>query len=834
MQVIASMSNKKIKFPSYKLPVPLSTFIGREREIADVCRLLSEYRLVSLTGAGGSGKTRLSLKVAGELSGEFEHGIGFVELASVSDPALVVETIASTLNVREQPGRSLMDVLVSYLSPRNTLLVVDNCEHLISACAQFAETILQHCPNLKILATSREALGITGEIVWLVPPLSLPEQQSWTSLAGAQEALGHYKESESVQLFITRAEAIAPEFQFTAENCAWVAGICRDLDGMPLAIELAAARVRSLSVQQIAQKLDDRFRLLTGGSRTAPLRQQTLESTIDWSYALLSSAEQKVLQYLSVFAGGATLEAMEFICTGGGVDKSEVLNLASQLVNKSLVLTSQKSNETRFSLLETIRQYASRKLTEAADVDESRNRHLDYFVQWAKNAEPHLNGADQVLWLERFELENDNLRAAMDWSLLAANRVEIGLHLAIITAIFWKLHGHYNEGRLRLAVFLAHESLRQPTQLRAQALYSASVLAFYQSDYPAVNALAQESLSICREHGSEAHLGVADALEMLAETASETGNYSAATKLYEEALFLYREVGYLLGICDTLKMMCYTDMRAGNFEHIELRMEEALAISRQSKSQYSIATSLAALGELAIRQGRVERAQGFLKEGLRISQRLGNKWGTAVALGSLGWLALRQGDFSGMKKLLRQSLDIRIETGDQGGIAWCLEKLAEGHGLQTRYRQAVVIFGAAAALRAPIGSMMDAADRPEYERMTSDLRTLLGKETFDTAWDEGQAMMSEQAVDYALTEPVPAKIKNNLKEDFGGLTEREREVAAWIVQGKSNREMAKAMTVGVRTIETYVSRILSKLGFDSRVQIATWVIEKGLNKKKPQ
>ncbi len=828
------MPNKKMKFPSYKLPVPLSTFVGREREVAHVRQLLSEYRLVTLTGAGGSGKTRLSLKVAGELLEEFEHGIGFVELASVSDPALVPETIASTLNVREQPGQSLMDVLVSYLLQRKTLLVIDSCEHLISACAQFAEIILQHCPNLKIFATSREALGITGEIVWLVPPLSLPEQQPWTSLAGAQEALEHYKESESVQLFIARAEAISPEFQLTAENGAWVAGICRDLDGMPLAIELAAARVRSLSVQQIAHKLDERFRLLTGGSRTAPLRQQTLEATIDWSYALLSPAEQRVLQYLSVFAGGATLEAMEFVCAGAGVDKSDVLNLTSQLVNKSLVLTSQTSSETRFRLLETIRQYASQKLTEAADVDESRNRHLDYFLQWAKNAEPHLNGADQVMWLQRFELENDNLRAALDWSLLAANRFEMGLHLATITAIFWKLHGHYNEGRLRLAVFLAQESLRRPTPLRAQALYGACVLAFYQSDYPAVNALAEESLSICREHGSESHLGVANALEMLAEAASETGEYLTATHLYEEALLLYREVGYLLGICDTLKMMCYTDMRAGNFEQIESRMEEALVISRQSKSPYSIASSLAALGELSIRQGRIERAQSFLKEGLRISQRLGDKWGTAVALGSLGWLALRQGDFGEMRKLLKQSLDIRIETGDRGGMAWCLEKLAEAHSLQTRYRQAAVIFGTAAALRAPMGSMMDAADRPEYERTISSLRTLLGKEAFDAAWHEGQAMTLEQAVDYTLTEPVLEKIGNNLKEEFGGLTEREREVAVWIVQGKSNREIAKAMTVGAKTIETYVSRILNKLGFDSRVQIATWVIEKGLNKKKPQ
>jgi predicted ATPase/DNA-binding CsgD family transcriptional regulator len=817
------------------LPTPLSAFIGRGRETEDVQRLLSENRLVMLTGAGGSGKTRLSLKVAGELSGEFEHGTWFVELASISDSALVPETVASTLNIREQPGQSLIDTLTNHLSQLDILLVIDNCEHLVSACAQFVETILQKCPNLKILATSREPLGITGEIVWAVPPLSLPMQQPWTNPASAQDALRLYADSDAVQLFVTRAKANSPEFQLTAENGAWVAEICRRLDGMPLALELAAARVRSLTVQQIAQRLNDRFHLLTGGSRTAPLRQQTLESAIDWSYILLSLAEQKVLQRLSVFAGGATMEAAETVCAGDGVELVDVLNVLSHLVDKSLVTaTNPERGEMRYRLLETIRQYANRKLAESAEVNESKNRHLDYFVRWAEIAEPSLNGADQLIWLQRFEMENDNLRAAMEWSLLVANRADKGLRLAAITAIFWKFHGHHNEGRLRLAAILEHEAAQLPTLVRAQALHRACVLAFYQSDYSAARALAEESLIISKKHGSEGHLEVADALEMLAEVASETGDYSTAAKLYEEALPFYQEVGYLVGISDTLKMMSWTAMRAGNYQQAESRMEEALVISRQSTSQHSIASSLSALGELALRQGRYDRAQSLLQESLSSSLRLGEKWGTAIALGSLGWLALRQHDFNEMRKLLGESLSIRIESGDRGGMAWCLEKLAEANSLQFRFQPAVIIFGAAAALRAPVGSMMDAVDRPDYERIISSLRTSLGKEAFALAWNEGQAMILEQVIEYALAEPAAAEIEVTLREKFGGLTERERETAALIAQGKSNREIAKAMTVGVKTIETYVTRVLNKLGFDSRVQIATWMIGKGFNEKELQ
>jgi len=821
--------------PLDNLPHPISSFIGREREIGDVKRLMGLSRLVTLTGASGCGKSRLAYKVADELRGEFEHGIWIVELAPLADPALVLQSIAAVFGIHEKSGRTLNRLLAEHLQPRRTLLLVDNCEHLIVPCAVILEDLLQACPDLKVLATSSEMLGISGEIVWTVPPLSTPDIQPWKNPASAQYALQTYQQSEAVRLFVARATSAESEFTMTVENGGWIAEICRRLDGMPLAIELAAARVRSLSVAQIAERLDDRFHLLTVGSRTGPPRQQTLTATLDWSYSLLSDKEQKVLQRLSVFASGATVEAAEAVCAGEGVESDEVLDVLSNLVNKSMVTPSRpEGGETRYRLLETIREYAREKLGESGEGDESKNRHLNYFVQWAEKAELYLSGGEQVLWLKRYEIEHDNLRAALEWSLMAPNRAETGLRLAANTAIFWKLHGYHSEGRMRLAAALAQEAAQRPALVRAQALHRASILAFHQSDYSATRALAEESLVISREQGPAGRLEVANALEMLAEVASETGDYSAAPKLYEQALSLYREVGDLVGIGDTLKMLGWGAMRTGDYEQAEYRLNEGLIACRQSGDLRQICSALAGLGELAVRRGQYKRASDLLKESLNISRRSGEKWGIAIALGSLGWVALRQHDFRETRKLLSESLDVRMETGDKGGMAWCLEKLAEANSLQSRLQTAVTIFGAASALRATVGSVMDATDRPEYEHMIAGLRTALGKQAFAAAWTEGQAMTLEQAIHYALAEHEPVEIEASQKEKPGGLTVREREVAALIAQGKSNREIAKAMTVGAKTIETYVTRILNKLGFDSRVQIATWMIEKGFDEKEPQ
>ncbi|HSK87462.1 MAG TPA: tetratricopeptide repeat protein, partial [Anaerolineales bacterium] len=669
------MPTSKSKPPFSNLPTPLSSFIGRVREIREIQGLLLANRLVTLTGPGGCGKTRLAIRVGQESGGGRDAWL--VELASISDPVLVPQTIASTLDLREKSGREWTEMLTDFLSRRPVLLIIDNCEHLILACAHLTETLLQKCPDLKILATSREMLGITGEVAWTVPPLSLPDQQPWVNPVGARDAVHSYRNSESVQLFVTRAQAIAPDFQLTAENGSWVAEICRRLDGLPLAIELAATRVRALSVREIAERLDDRFDLLTGGSRTAPARQQTLAATLDWSYALLSEKECQVLQRLSVFSGGATLDAVECVCAAEEVETGEVLDVLSQLVDKSLTIASQGSNETRYTLLETIRQYAREKLSESGDVEKTNDRHLNYFADWAENAESHLTGAEQILWLDRYEAEKDNLRAALRWSQTGIKNAEVGLRLAVACAPYWIFRGYMSEGRAQLFAVLARVGAKSRTSARANALIHAANFAFVQSDYPSMQPLAEEALSIWRELGETGKRGLAFTLGRLGDMATETGDYNNATVYLQEALDIYRELNDTHSITFILLLFGWTLMRTGDLQQAQNYLEEALSLSQLSDDKRNLAFSLSSLGEVAIRYGLYERAVSLLQQGLSLSRHMGERWIIATVLGSLGWAALCQRDFPGMRSMLRESLEMRLDSGDKGGIAWCLEKLAE-------------------------------------------------------------------------------------------------------------------------------------------------------------
>ncbi|MCI0354796.1 MAG: AfsR/SARP family transcriptional regulator, partial [Acidobacteria bacterium] len=449
----------------HNLPIPLTSFIGRVHEQAEVQRLLTTTRLLTLAGPGGCGKSRLALVVAADQVADYPDGAWLVELAALADPLLLPQAVATTLDVREEPQRPLIATLTNALQSRVLLLVLDNCEHLIDACAHLVQTLLGACPQLQILATSREALGLAGETVWPVPPLSLPDSRHLPSI----EWLG---QAEAIQLFVERAGAALPTFALTDENAPAVAQVCQRLDGMPLAIELAAARVKVLTVPQIAARLDDCFKLLAAGSRTIVSRHQTLRAAIDWSYELLSEQERVLFQRLAVFEGGFTLEATEGVCAGRGIEPDDILELLSHLVDKSLVVvgTQQQGREARYRLLETIRQYARDKLLGSAEAEIIRQQHAAYYLTLAEQAELKLQGLEQLAWLDRLEVEHDNLRAALRWSQAEAQAGETGLRLAGTLGLFWYLHGHWSEGRGWLESMLTQTEGLGRTPARATAL----------------------------------------------------------------------------------------------------------------------------------------------------------------------------------------------------------------------------------------------------------------------------------------------------------------------------------------------------------------------------
>ena len=446
--------------PPHNLPSELSSFVGREEELTEVKRLLENNRLLTLTGSGGCGKTRLALAAARKVVERFENGVWMVELASLAEPSLVPQAVASTLGVRERPGSSLTEALSDYLRTRKLLLLLDNCEHLVDACAALAGALLHSCPGLRVLATSREALGITGEIAWPVPSLSLPDLRRLPDI----ESLPRY---ESARLFVERATTVNPNFKLTEQNAPAAAQVCYRLDGIPLAIELAAARAKVLSVEEISARLGDSFRLLAAGSRTAMPRQRTLHATMDWSHELLSQKERVLFRRLSVFAGGFTLEAAESICAGEELQRDEVLDLLSHLVDKSLVIMWEDRTGTRYRLLETIRQYGKERLEEVGEAAHVRERHAGYYLAVAEEAEPELKGERQVAWLERFELEHDNLRGAISWS-LERRKAQDAARLGWALWLFWWIRGHFAEGRRWMEQALSAEGdAAMPASARA-------------------------------------------------------------------------------------------------------------------------------------------------------------------------------------------------------------------------------------------------------------------------------------------------------------------------------------------------------------------------------
>jgi len=687
------------------LPQQATNFIGRDKELQDLRRLLAKTRLLTLSGSGGCGKTRLCLQVAADSLEQFPDGLWLVELAPLTEPSLVPKTVATMLGLKEEANKATTQTLAEYLRDKRLLLLLDNCEHLLDGCARLSDALLRHAVHLKVLASSREALLISGEQVYRVPSLSLPGREQ----AHTPQTLSRY---ESVQLFTDRALLVRSDFQVTAENASALASVCCHLDGIPLAIELAAARVRSLSINEIDNKLDQRFRLLTGGSRTALPRQQTLRALIDWSYDLLGVTEQALFQRLSVFAGGWTLAAAEQVCSDETVDRETVLELLTSLVDKSLVLAEERDGATRYRLLETVRQYARETLTESGGEAHWRDRHLAYFLALTQGIEPLLKGPDVQLGLNQLETEHDNLRLALDWAESGRGDSVAGLQIAAALWWFWEMRGHLREGRRRLSGLLAAAPDTEALAIRAKALRGAGALARAQADYPAAEALHRESLAIRRELGDRG--GIALALGSLGVVANERGNYDAARALQEESLAIQRDLG----------------------------------------DRASVAMILNNLGEVAYHQGDHVIARARLEESLAIYRELGNPWGISLSMELLGKIASAEGDTEQALTLLRRSLLVRRELGNPSGIIWSLEGLAYvtvSFGVPER---AARIWGSAEHLREEIGTPMSPAQRLHYDSHVASARVAMSDDSaFDSAWHEGRTMTLEQAIDYALNDP---------------------------------------------------------------------------------
>jgi predicted ATPase len=735
---------------AHNLPVQATSFIGREREMLAVKERIKSARLVTLTGSGGCGKTRLTLQVAADLIDDYADGVWLVELAPLSDPAHVSRAVAHALAIREMHTEPILETLLKQLREKNLLLLLDNCEHLVESCALLCERLLASCSGVRIIATSREALRIPGEALFDVPSLSIPDPAHDT----APEQLAMF---ESVSLFADRAIHVQPDFKITKENAPALASVCQRLDGIPLAIELAAARVRSLSVEEVNERLDHRFSLLVGGSRLALPRQQTLRSLVDWSYDLLNEHERALLCRLSVFSGGWTLEAAEEVCVGEPLEGWEILELLTSLADKSLVVTEQKAGSTRYRLLETVRQYAKDRLTEQDESARWRDRHLAYFADLGFEAEPHLAGGEQQEWLERLNLEHDNLRAAFDWSRepdgkLGADghprshtNLELGLKLAGAIWRFWYVRGYFAEGRERIAGLLAAANPSENPEAYASALKGAGVLAYCQGEYPESRALFEEGLALYRSVGDAP--GVATLLNNLGNVAYDEGDFASARSLFEDSLAMRREIGEQRGIAASLNNLGNVANEQGDYEAARVLFEESLAIKKQLGDQWGIAYSVSNLGNVAYNLEDYASARAFFEESLELRNELDDRAGIAISLNNLGNVELIQGNYIAARSLFQQSLSIKTELVDRWGICFSFEGIAATDAVLGQEVFAARLWGATECLREEVGAPLPPNDRQRYEHFISIARASLADDAaFDAAWAEGRAMTLDDAI----------------------------------------------------------------------------------------
>ena len=770
----------------HNLPLSRTSFVGREREMLEVKRHLAMTSLLTLTGASGCGKTRLALEVARDLVGAFPDGVWLVELAPLSKPALLAQAVAQAVGVREQPGRSLTQTLQNALRVKKTLLIVDNCEHLVGAVVGLIDALLDHCPRLRVLATSRERLNAAGEVGWVVPSLTVPDavpQDRWNSEPRELEAY------ESVRLFVQRARQRDPSFELDVANGEAVSQICRRLEGIPHAVELAAARTGVLSARQLANRLEDSLELLSRGERTGDPRHQSLRAALEWSHDLLGEEERVLFRRLSVFAGRWTLEAAEEVCSGEGIQQVEILDLLSELVERSLVVSEASPDEgvVRFRLLEPTRQYGRERLQESGEADTVLRRHAAWYLAFAEKAEPALKGKQQESWSERLEREYGNLRAALSWA-LERGEAELGLRLAAALGGFWHMLSGYREGQRWLEAALANGETVL-TSVRVKALHWASQMAWERGDCERSMAFSEEGLALSRELGDTAY--IAAALFDLGAAAAFQNELERASALAEEAMTLQRELGDEVGLARSLLVLGLVALARYDYEQVMMLQEESLALAHKMEDDFAIILSLQHLAIASLYQGDYRRARALYKRGLELCRQQKTRHLTVAHLHVSAALAASQG----------------------------------------RPQRSARLWAAAAALREAIGATLPPFKRRGWDPYIDTARAQMDEEAWEAAWAEGRAMPPEQAIEYALAEEedpelptlvaVPEQHSPPADERAERLTAREREVALLAARELTNRQIATKLSISEHTVANHVRRILKKLGVRSRTQIPT-------------
>lgn len=858
----------KLNVRPHNLPAQLTPLIGREEEVAAACTLLrrSEVRLVTFTGTGGVGKTRLGLQVATGLLDDFADGIYFVPLAAVSDSDLVIPTITRLLGLKEVGDQPLLSFLKAYLQDKHLLLLLDNFEQVLEAAPGLSD-LLAACFHLKILVTSRAVLHIQGEYEFPVPPLPLPDLTHLPE----NEALLQYA---AVALFLRCAQAVKPDFQMTSANTRALAAICVRLDGLPLAIELAGARIKLLPPQALLARLEHRLQILTKGAQDVPARQQTLRNMLAWSYDLLDAREQSLFRRLSVFANGSKLEAVEAMYNMLDGMAAYVLDGAASLIDKSLLYqTEQEGEEPRLMMLETIREYALEALAESGEMENTRWAHAAYYLQLAEEAESGLPGPQQAVWLERLEREHDNLRAALQWSLEQAgkegteqgNGRDMSLRLAGALGSFWWVRGHLSEGRNFLEQALAASEGMGASPAGAKALFTAANLAFVQSDYERAVALSEGSLAVCRELGDKrgialslyplgnvawtrGNMAVARAMKeealalfrelddkgfvawslfSLALLDSSQGEYARACILFEESLTIQNELGNKQGIAHSLSQLAQTlFVSQGDQARISMLLEECLALSQEVGFKEGIAAYCYLSGQVALYKRDIVMAHTLAKKSVELYREIGHQHGIAESLAGLGKVVAAQGDFTGAQSLYEESLAISGALGEKWVIAACLVELGEVVAAQRKLAWAAQLWGASEALRDVIGIPIPPVQRADYERSVAAARAHLGEKPFAVAWTQGHSMTPEQALATKGQKPTPTPRTPVTSPVYpAGLTVREVEVLRLVAAGLTDLQIAEKLILSPRTVHTHVSSIYSKLGITSRSVATRYAIE---------